>query len=152
MRNQSSAYDTGLRRLAIPASLSMLKEMNKLTKSSFLGLLFSLCFLTQSFSVTDFGEQDINHHLEEFSSFNTTHHDNIDDDFHVHSHKHSEDGEEHEHNHDHIKISHYEIHALKEERDDIRLDYSELLNLPGLFYKSLNSDAHLEEIFRPPIV
>ena len=126
--------------------------MKSLNVKSIFGLLFLLCIFAQSFSVVKIETQDIDKHLEDFSAFNISHHDNIDDDFHGHTHKHSEHGQEHEHNHDHVKTSHAEIQTFHEDSRDINLAVLELKKLPGFFYQSFFSDAHLQDLFRPPIV
>jgi len=90
-------------------------------------------------------------HLNQFSEFNVTHHDNLDDDAHSHKHKHSEDGEEHEHNHEHSKIVQndfkilYHSHNIMEKVRIIEVSH-------GFREKKLFSNSHPFEVFRPPIV
>ncbi|MCO4794941.1 MAG: hypothetical protein KC493_14585 [Bacteriovoracaceae bacterium] len=106
-----------------------------------------LCQIQLSFEY-----KDIDTHLGEFSKYNVTHHDNIDDEVtdHVHKHKHSQDGEEHDHNHDHTKVSQYEVKVLDNSQNLIYF-----LAIPksknNFSYRILISSPHPFGIFRPPI-
>ena len=93
---------------------------------------------------------DVNSHLAEFSKYNNTHHDNIDDEPHTHTHKHSEDGDEHEHNHEHFKVTQSEIkllnHSIK-----VLAKVTVIEIKQGFSEKNLISNPHPSKIYRPPI-
>lgn len=94
---------------------------------------------------------ETNLHMNDFSIFNVTHHDNLDDEVHSHTHKHSEDGDEHEHNHEHSKIVQNDFKILST-RDEI-LAKVKIIETSIVFYeKNLISNPHPFDIFRPPIV
>ena len=97
---------------------------------------------------------DADSHLEEYSQYNVSYHDNIDDetDSHVHKHKHSEDGQEHEHHHEHSQITYTDSVKIVPTVDlDIFVSFSfENISLFG--EKFLISDSFLKNLFRPPIV
>ncbi len=95
---------------------------------------------------------DSSSHLDKFSNFNITEHDNIDDsiDEHTHRHKHSEDGEEHEHNHDHFKMSQHQAKVLNQSGHTLVANCG-LKSTQTFFEKHLISGPHLLEVFRPPI-
>jgi len=108
----------------------------------------SACLLCQvvPLSVPD----DANSHLNEYSRFNVTHHDNLDDDVHSHKHKHSEDGDEHEHNHEHSKIVQSDFKILCNSHKIVaKVRIIEISN--GFREKNLISSPHPFEVFRPPI-
>ncbi len=93
---------------------------------------------------------EVNSHLAEFSKYNNTHHDNIDDEPHTHTHKHSEDGDEHEHNHEHSKVTQSEIkllnHSIK-----VLAKVTVIEIKQGFSEKNLISNPHPNKIYRPPI-
>lgn len=95
-------------------------------------------------------ENEVNSHLAEFSKYNNTHHDNIDDEPHTHRHKHSEDGDEHEHNHEHSKVTQSEIkllnHSIK-----VLAKVTVIEIKQGFSEKNLISNPHPNKIYRPPI-
>ncbi len=97
---------------------------------------------------------DFSDHLKGFKEFNSqVHHDNIDDnvDVHAHKHKHSKDGDEHEHKHEHTKISNTD--SLKIIPDLLISNYLKpsLKGRTSFSVKSLFSNAHPSDFFRPPI-
>ncbi len=91
-------------------------------------------------------------HLDKFSKYNVTHHDNIDDEAqkHAHKHKHGQDGEEHEHNHDHTKVTQNEIKVLSTPYQIVNRSV-EVKSKNYFFEKTLISSPHPFGIFRPPI-
>lgn len=92
----------------------------------------------------------IDHHLSEYSRYNITHHDNIDDQPHSHTHKHNEDGDEHEHNHEHSKASQSENKLLSHSFEI--LAKSIMIELKqGFTEKNLISNPHPSKVYRPPI-
>lgn len=95
-------------------------------------------------------KDDVDYHLSEYSHYNVTHHDNIDDESHTHTHKHSEDGDEHEHNHEHSKVTQSEIkllnHSIKVLAEVTVIDTNQ-----GFSEKNLISNPHPNKIYRPPI-
>ena len=84
----------------------------KLVKTIFLSLLAISLIAGQPFSSSD--QIDVDSHLAEFSKYNNTHRDNIDDEPHTYTHKHSEGGDEHEHNDELSKVTQPEIKLLNE--------------------------------------
>lgn len=97
------------------------------------------------------GRIKMDNHLEEYNTFNVTHHDNIDDSSstYQHTHKHSEDGPEH--HHDHIKVTQFEVlKYYKCTSVDLSRRYS-TESLPNFYDNDYFSNEHLPEIFRPPI-
>lgn len=96
--------------------------------------------------------KSVDTHLSEFSQYNVTHHDNIDDDVqkHVHKHKHGQDGEEHEHNHDHTKVTQNEIKVLNTSFQIVNRSV-EVKSKNSFFEKIMISNPHPFGIFRPPI-
>ncbi|GEM_PF-4070972 len=110
--------------------------------------------LALSFSSTHISKVDIGDHIQQFESFNRTHHDNIDDDFvpHNHTHKHSKDGKEHEHKHEHTKVTQFEVlkfHTISSSEIAFELSYYNKQTFSSTIYLSTK---HTLEIFRPPIV
>ena len=94
--------------------------------------------------------QGIEQHLLEFAHINQTHHDNIDDNWHVHSHKHSENEKEHDHHHEHSKLPQAD---LKLSPLSISLTFNTVILLENSFFSTPNfklSD-YLSDILRPPI-
>ncbi len=117
----------------------------KLTLFTFL----ILCLGTQGLFFNS--AEDINSHLENYSEFSETHHDNIADVEHSHTHKHSEDGEEHEHHHDHSNTPQPSIKLLASiSFKIIEVAYEKLEN--NYSTKAMHSTEHPSSIFRPPIV
>ena len=94
---------------------------------------------------------DIDSHLKEYSHYNVTHHDNIDDEPHAHTHKHSEDGEEHEHDHQHTKVTQSEIKLLN---NSVKIlgAFTIIESKEGFTDKNLISNPHPQSIYRPPII
>lgn len=89
-------------------------------------------------------------HLEEYSSLNQTHHDNIDDTPHSHSHRHSEDGEEHEHHHEHKKILSPEIQIFASVENYLSMPFLRLVK--NHFREPCSfSQFYLKKLLRPPI-
>lgn len=92
-------------------------------------------------------------HLNEFSEFNVTQHDSIDDnsEAHSHKHKHSKEGQDHDHDHDHSKIVQVEFKIINKNFlitfKKMVIDYT-----PNFYDQSYLSNPHPLEIFRPPIV
>ncbi len=124
--------------------------MNKIGKFKviFLFMLVISIIVNQpSFSVK---KSDIDSHLDEYSHYNVSQHDNIDDEPHAHTHKHSEDGDEHEHNHEHSKVTQSEIkllnHPIRILAKVIIIEVSH-----GFGLKNLVSNPHPSKIYRPPI-
>ena len=117
----------------------------------FVILIFSLGLLASKSYPVSFEKNSTSSHLDQFSIFNVTQHDNIDDETHSHKHRHSEDGEEHEHSHDHTKVSTTsDIKLLsscvksisKVPEADFRWDF---------LVENLIPDPHPSKIYRPPI-
>ena len=81
-----------------------------------------------------------------------THHDNIDNSeaVHSHKHKHSEDGEEHEHEHEHLKLAEVEFKILNKPYNLLNHTKNEKSE-HSFYYKTMISNPHPFEIFRPPI-
>lgn len=114
-------------------------------------VLFALVAnLVANYSSVNLEKNDIDSHLDHFASINVTHHDNIDDEPHAHKHKHSEDGEEHEHSHEHAKVTQSELKLLN--NFAISLGVTSVNDSKKSFFeKSLVSNPHPSEIYRPPI-
>lgn len=119
-----------------------------LVKTIFVSFLTISLVVAQPYSNSD--QNDVDSHLAEFSKYNNTHHDNIDDEPHAHTHKHSEGGDEHEHNHEHSKVTQSEIkllnHSIKVLAKVIVIDVKQ-----GFSEKNLISNPHPNKIYRPPI-
>jgi len=120
-------------------------------RSILLKILLSVacsCILFQVVHLSAPDETDV--HLNVYSKFNVTHHDNLDDDAHTHRHKHSKDGDEHEHSHEHSKIVQSDFKILCESHKMVAsikiIDIS-----TGFSEKNLFSNPHPFEVFRPPI-
>lgn len=111
--------------------------------------LLAICIITSQPSLS-VEKSDIDSHLDEYSHYNTTQHDNIDDEPHAHTHKHSEDGDEHEHKHEHSKVTQSEIKLLNHSiRVLAKVTIIEVSQ--GFADKNLVSNPHPNEIYRPPI-
>ncbi len=111
--------------------------------------VFVVCIVANQsrFSVE---KNEIDSHLDEYSHYNVTQHDNIDDEPHTHTHKHSEDGEEHEHNHEHSKVTQSEIKLLNHSLGVLsKVTIIEVRQ--GFSDKNLVSNPHPNKIYRPPI-
>ena len=97
-----------------------------------------------------FEDKSVDSHLAQYSQYNVSHHDNIDDGEHTHGHKHSENGDEHEHKHDHLKISQTDFKLL-----NCSLKIFADLNISdsnqSFSYKNLTSSPFPLKIYRPPI-
>lgn len=123
-------------------------DFSSIIKSIYLTFL-AVCILAVQPS-SSFKKSDINSHLDEYSHYNVTHHDNIDDEPHAHTHKHSEDGDEHEHNHEHSKVTQSEIkllnHSIRVLAKVIIIEVNQ-----GFADKNLVSNPHPKKIYRPPI-
>ncbi len=111
----------------------------------------SLCVCLQSqvyFDLNSKADFDASH-LESYAQFNSTEHDNIDEE-HYHTHKHSEDGEEHEHHHEHTvpNLGQFQfiIQSQVFKNTIIAFKVRE-----GFYSKNYFSSEHPFEIFRPPI-
>ena len=120
----------------------------KFAKTIFISLLTISLVAAQSFSNSD--KDDVDSHLAEFSKYNETHHDNIDDEPHSHTHKHSEDGDEHEHNHEHSKVTQSEIKLLNQSVK-VLAQVTIIKTNRGFSQKNLISNPHPDNIYRPPI-
>ncbi len=111
--------------------------------------VFAVCIVANQsrFSVE---KNEIDSHLDEYSHYNVTQHDNIDDEPHTHTHKHSEDGDEHEHNHEHSKVTQSEIkllnHSIRALAKVIIIEVNQ-----GFADKNMVSNPHPNKIYRPPI-
>jgi hypothetical protein len=112
-------------------------------------LYFFVCSCLVGSGVSLYASADVDSHLSEYSCYNITPHDNIDDE--VHAHKHSEEGEEHEHKHKHTNISQNEISFLSCSDEIVSISVG--IETNNCFYeKTFISSPHPFEIFRPPIV
>lgn len=110
--------------------------------------LSCVSILAQSIPVTI--GNNIDTHLNQYSEYNSSHHDNIDDEPHSHTHKHSEDGEEHDHQHEHTKISQADTQFITDTNKELaQVDNYKTSN--NFFVNSLISNPHPLGVFRPPI-
>lgn len=94
-----------------------------------------------------------NNHLQEYTKYNSTHHDNIDyeTDKHSHTHKHSDNSEEHQHDHKHSKVVQNDIKVFLN-NELIKIKITEIKIIHNYDEKYLISKAHPFTIFRPPII
>lgn len=130
--------------------MDIIRDMNiiKLCKAIYLSIL-AICIIASQPSLSS-GKSNIDTHLDEYSHYNVTHHDNIDDEPHTHTHKHSEDGDEHEHNHEHSKVTQSEIKLLNNSLGILSKVTIIEVN-QGFSDKNLVSNPHPNKIYRPPI-
>lgn len=112
-----------------------------------------VCFSLGTQANAFVGSNEVNMHLKEYSEFNVTDHDNIDDSSqeHTHKHKHSKSSKEHEHDHDHSKISQIDTTFINSPIIT-KLKNIVIVSLHGFYEKSFLSNPYPLEIFRPPIV
>ena len=113
-------------------------------------VLISFCVIATGISFTELESTDS--HLDQFSRYNQTPHDNIDDNAtaHTHQHKHSKSGKRHEHSHDHLKISQFEISII--DRNLYANPKTDEIESNQFYeYNALISNAHPIDLFRPPI-
>ena len=114
-------------------------------------LLILTVFCISTFSLSSVKYHNADSHINEYSEFTVSYHDNIDDEAHSHKHKHSEDGEEHEHNHEHSKVSQSEV-KLSSHSVPMITDVSLKETKNGFREKNFLSTPHPFELFRPPII
>lgn len=124
-------------------------NLNRFLKAIFLSFLAITIVAWQP--CLSIEKDDINYHLAEYSQYNVTYHDNIDDEPHAHKHKHSKDGEEHEHHHKHTKVSQYEIKIINHPME-VLSEISVSESGQAFTMKNLISNPHPSKIYRPPIV
>ncbi len=123
--------------------------MKILIKISILSTLI-MSFVVQASGITV--TENLDSHLEKYSQYSHTKHENIDDTNvqHEHSHKHSKNGDEHEHSHEHLKNFQSDLKLFNELNLPI-ITRTDTVYITIFYYKTFFSKPHLLEIFRPPI-